>query len=326
MDLGTKEPIVAQNNQKHNCNLFPVVREDVLTMQEVKQQSGWNITAFNLPSAWKHTRGENVKVAIIDSGVELDHPDLVENLLPGKNFVDPNKSPVDNSQTGHGSHVAGIICAADNNIGVVGVAPKSKVIPIKALDRSGNGDMMNVAAAIRWAVDEGAEIITMSIGSPNKVQEVRKAIQYAYKNNVPVFVAAGNSGFTKDVFYPAAYPESIAIGSIDENFNRSSFSCTGKNLDFMAPGNRIISTVPKHWYAFLSGTSMACPFAAGIAALLLSYAKQHPRCISLKTVEDYRKILRKYTTDITSETLKNKEFYQGLGIIDPRKLMEIFKS
>lgn len=304
---------------RKRCSLFPVKREEVLSLQDVGQKAGWNITSFNLPTTWQHTRGEGVVIGVLDTGCELNHPDLQENLLPGRNFVDPSKEPWDDNQ--HGTHVTGIICALDNTMGVVGVAPKAKVMPVKVLDNNGNGDLSKVAQGVRWAVDNGAQILTMSLGSPNKVQEVRKAIQYAANKGVPTFVAAGNSGFTKDVFFPAAYSETIAIGSIDETMDRSQFSCTGKNLDFMAPGNKILSTVPKHWYAVLSGTSMACPFVAGIAALMLSFSRSHD-FLPLTTVENFRDALRNYTIDINSEQIDDKDFYEGFGIVDPRKLHE----
>jgi major intracellular serine protease len=306
------------------CKLPPVTRENIITIQEAEQKVGWNITAFDLPKLWNHSQGEGVTIAIIDTGCDLSHPDLKENLLPGRNFISPNKDPEDDNQ--HGTHVAGIVCAMNNDIGMVGVAPKCKVIPVKVLDKDGGGDLDKVAEGIRWAVDQNANILVMSLGSPNRVQEVRKAIQYASSKCVPVFVAAGNAGFSKEVFYPAAYPETIAIGSIDENFDRSKFSCTGKNLDFMAPGNKITSTVPRHWYATLSGTSMACPFAAGVAALMLSFSKYNKLGMPLKTIEDFREGLKKNTTPINNNMLKDKYFYQGLGIIDPRQLGKLFNG
>lgn len=306
------------------CRLFPVKRENILTIQEAEQKAGWSITAFKLPKLWEHTQGEGVIVAVIDTGCDTTHPDIKNNLLQGKNFLNPKKDPEDDNQ--HGTHVTGIVCALNNDIGVVGVAPKCKVIPVKVLDKSGGGDLAKVAEGIRWAVDQKADILIMSLGSPNKVQEVRKAIQYAASKCVPVFVAAGNAGFSQEIFYPAAYSETIAIGSIDENFDRSKFSCTGKNLDFMAPGNKITSTVPKHWYATLSGTSMACPFAAGIATLMLSFSRYHKLGIPLKTIEDFREGLRNYTIPINDKILENKDFYQGFGIIDPRQLDELFNK
>lgn len=300
------------------CKLPSFKREDILTLNEAKQKAGWNITAFDLPKTWAKTQGEGVVIAVIDSGCDLDHPDLIENLVPGYNLLKPKKPPEDDN--GHGTHCAGIICASNNDIGIVGVAPKAKVMPIKVLDKNGSGNFDHVARAIKWAVEHGANIISMSLGSPNPLQQVRKAIQYAESKGVPIFVAAGNSGVTKEVFYPAAYPETIAIGSIDENFNRSKFSNTGKNLDFMAPGGKIFSTVPDNWYAVLSGTSMACPFAVGVAALLLSYCRKKE--IKIENAEDYRKLFKQHTTSITNKQMAGKKFFEGFGIIDPRKLQE----
>ena len=304
----------------HKCKLFPYKRENVLTLQDAKQKAGWNITAFELPKTWAYSQGEGVKIAVLDTGCDLDHPDLVDNLLPGINFINPGTPPADDNQ--HGTHVTGIICAENNEIGMVGVAPKAHVMPVKVLGADGSGILETVAQGIRWAVDNNADIISMSLGCPTPVQQVRKAIQYAANKGIPVFCAAGNAGMTKDVFYPAAYEETIAIGSIDENFDRSNFSNTGKNLDFMAPGGAIFSTVPDNWYAILSGTSMAAPFAVGCAALLLSYVRNHETNIQLKTVEDYREMFRKYTTPISNPKFAGQQFFEGFGIIDPRKIMQ----
>lgn len=309
--------------KKHKCKLPEFKIKNVLSLQDAKQKSGWGITAFNLPETWvKLGMGEDVVVAIIDTGCDLNHPDLKTNLLPGFNFVKPGTPPEDDNC--HGCHCAGIICAENNEIGMVGVAPKCKILPIKALDEEGNGNMEDVALAIRWAADNGADIISMSLGSPNPVQQVRKAIQYAAKKGIVTFCAAGNAGNTKDVFYPAAYPETIAIGSIDRNFDRSSFSNTGRNLDFMAPGSDIFSTVPDDWYAILSGTSMACPFAVGVAALVLSYKRKNNVNFSLSTADDYRTIFKKYCSEIPNHI--NDKFYQGFGIIDPRKFVKEYNS
>lgn len=306
------------------CSLFPFTREEVLSVQDAMQKYGWSITAFDLPNAWAKSKGEGVKVAVLDTGVDLDHPDLKPNLLQGYNFVEPGKEPWDDNQ--HGTHVAGIIAAANNDVGMVGVAPEAKIVPVKVLNRAGNGSLLDVSKGIRWAVDEAkVDIICMSLGSPNPVQEVRKAIQHALSKNVVCFVAAGNAGVTKEVYYPANYPETIAIGSIDENLCRSGFSNTGENLDFMAPGGRIFSTVPDNWYAILSGTSMAAPFAAGVAALVLSYVRHNNVGVELKSNEDYIRVLKEHTVPVTNADLKGKVFYQGFGILDPKKVLEALK-
>lgn len=302
---------------KTKCKLLPYEATPVLSLQDAKQKAGWGITAFDLPKAWqKMGEGEGVVVAILDTGCDLDHPDLVQNLLPGVNLINPKRPPEDDNM--HGTHVAGILCAENNDIGVVGVAPKCKILPVKVLDKNGNGTLEVVAQGIRWAVDNGADIISMSLGSPSPVQQVRKAIQYAASKGIVTFVAAGNAGNTKDVFFPAAYSETIAIGSIDENFDRSSFSNTGRNLDFLAPGGNILSTVPDNWYAVLNGTSMACPFAVGVAALVLSYKRKKNLDISLRSVEDYKEVFRRHTAHVSNKKMANQLFYEGFGIIDPR--------
>ncbi len=305
---------------RHKCVLPKFKVEEILTLNDAKQQCGWNVSAFDLPVAWKITQGEGVKVAVLDTGCDLDHPDLVDNLLPGINLVKRGRPPEDDNQ--HGTHVTGIICARNNDIGMVGVAPAAKVMPVKVLDSKGAGDLGVVAQGIKWAVDNGADFISMSLGSPRPLSTIRKAIQYAESKGVVVFVAAGNAGLTKDIFYPANYPETIAIGSIDQNFDRSKFSNTGKGLDFMAPGGKIFSTVPDNWYANLDGTSMACPFAVAVAALCLSYQRMHYPNKPLKGSNAYRELFRQHVTPISNPEYANKTFFQGFGIIDPRKFVE----
>lgn len=312
-----------KDEEKHRCHLLPFQREEILSIQDAQQRMGWEITAFNLPETWKLTQGEGVKVAVLDTGCDLNHHDLKNNLLPGKNFVQPNKEPID--ENGHGAHVTGIICAENNDIGMVGVAPKCKVIPVKVLDKKGAGNLLNVAEGIRWAADQGVDFITMSLGSPNPVQQIRKAIQYAAKKGIVVFCAAGNAGNTRQIFYPANYPETIGIGAIDENFDRAKFSCTGQDLDFLAPGAKIFSTVPDNWYAILSGTSMANPFVVGVAALLLSYKRQNNLKIKLNCAEDYRKIFKVNTIPIKNPQFAGKKFFEGFGIIDPQKMSQWVK-
>jgi subtilisin family serine protease len=306
------------------CNLLPYEREDFLSIQDVEQKIGWEITAFQLPEAWAHTQGEGVIVAVLDTGVDLDHEDLVDNLLPGRNFVNPGTPPED--RAGHGSHVAGIICACNNDRGVVGVAPKAKVIPVKVLNDKGSGNLPDVANGIRWAADQGADFITMSLGAPNPMGMIQDAIRYAASEGSVVFCAAGNAGKTRQIFYPAAYPEVIGIGAIDENFNRASFSCTGPDLDFVAPGVRILSTVPDNWYAVLSGTSMANPFAVGIAALLLSYKRAKGLNIKLEDNNDYIELMKKHTIPTKNPEFAGQRFFEGFGIIDPSNMDSWIKS
>lgn len=309
-------------NESPKCFLPPIEKEDVYLLSD-SQKYSWGVKAFNLPDSWKYTQGEGVKIAVLDTGCDLTHVDLVDNLLPGVNFVQPGQPPEDDQ--GHGCHCVGIICAANNEIGVVGVAPKAKVMPIKILDKNGSGNFDNVAKGIKWAVEHGADIISMSLGCPIPLPKVQMAIQWANSLGVPTFCAAGNCGISKELLYPANYPDTISIGSIDENFTRSNFSNTGQNLDFLAPGGKIFSTVPKNWYSIMSGTSMSCPFVSGIAALLLSYKRKYGLDMPLNNVKDYRNVFKNYVTHVSDPKFADKKFFQGFGIIDPRELTEWFK-
>lgn len=302
---------------KNDCHLFPYIREDVFSLQQVKQALGWEITTFDLPKKWKLSQGEGVKIAVIDTGCDLNHSDLKANLLPGKNFVERNKEPQDFN--GHGSHVAGTICALNNDLGMAGVAPMAKVLPVKALGNDGSGNTKDVIDSVYWAADQKVDFITMSLGTPKSVPELEKAIKYALDKGAITFCAAGNAGNTKEIFYPAKYKDTIGIGSIDQNFNRANFSCTGNDLDFLAPGVRIFSTVPNNWYSYMSGTSMSNPFVVGCAALLLSYVRKNKANINLNTPDDYRNIFKKHTVSLKDPKFAGNKFFEGFGIINPKE-------
>lgn len=185
------------------------------------------------------------------------------------------------------------------------------------MDKNGQGNPEQIERAIVWAADQGADIITMSLGSPNKVDSIHKAILYALSKKCVTFCAAGNAGKTHQIFYPANYPETIGIGAVDENFERAAFSCTGDDLDFLAPGVKIFSTVPDNWYAYMSGTSMSNPFAVGCAALLLSFIKNNDSKIKLENDNDYRDILKKNAIPLKNPDFSKNKFFEGFGIIDP---------
>ena len=306
---------------RRKCSLPPFKIQPCLGVLDCGQRFSWSITVFDLPNTWKESEGEDIKVAILDTGCDLNHDDLKENLLPGHNFVVPGSAPLDKCK--HGTHCAGIVCAIDNGFGVVGVAPKAKIIPVKILDDQGNGDMLEVCKGILWAADNGADIISMSLGCPEPIAEVRKAIKTVAARGVPVFCAAGNANL-KQLYYPAGYPETISISAIDKNFKKAEFSNIAKNLDFFAPGKDILSTIPGNQYGIMSGTSMACPWAAGIGALLLGYVRHHQKYhktkLELKTIDDWKNAFRKYTIPLNDASLR------GFGIIDPRKFTTWVKS
>lgn len=295
--------------------LFPYVKEDIYSNFADRQEIPWSIAQYNIPRLWGKYTGRNVVVAVIDSGCELDHPDLRRNYIEGYNTIDKNKDPLD--ENGHGTHVAGTVAAVNNSQGVVGVAPDAKIMPIKVFDRSGSGSTSNVARAVEWAGKNGADIICMSLGSKNGSRHLEKAIIGALNRGAVCFCAAGNSGEKTDILYPAKFELTVSTGAIDINQNRTLFSCSGEELDFLAPGADILSTMMNGRYAVMSGTSMANPYVVGCAALLCEWAKKHR--IKLTTANDYIEYLKKYTTPLKNVKYKNNKSYEGHGILDPRK-------
>ena len=299
--------------RRNNAKLLPHIREDISGFNaQAAQVLGWEIQKLNINHHWALTEGAGVTVAVIDTGCDLSHDDLRENLLPGKNFINENKQPYDDN--GHGTHVAGTIAAVNNGTGMVGVAPKTKIVPVKALDKKGGGSTHVIARAVEWAVSRRVDFITMSLGSGGMDAGLKQAIDYAEQMNVVVFCAAGNSGPNVDIMYPARFNNTISIGAVNDRFDRTKFSCSGESLDFMAPGLNIFSTVPNNRYAIMSGTSMSNPFATGCASLLLSYNKRHHK-YNLRTYRDYVDFFKKHTIQVSNPAHRTKR-YQGYGIMN----------
>jgi subtilisin family serine protease len=296
-------------------SLLPYIREDIYGMSpNTPAVKGWEITTFNIPDFWKQSRGENVKIAVIDTGVDVDHEDLKECIIQGKNFVNPNEDPID--RVGHGTHVSSTIAARDNYYGIVGVANKAKIIPVKALNDQGQGNLDAICEAVRWSADAGADFITMSLGAVFSSNSLKLAIDYANSKGSIIFCAAGNSGPGVDIMYPAKYENTIAIGAIDKNLNRTDFTCSGDSLDFLAPGHEIIGCVPGDKYALMSGTSMSNPFSVGLAALLLAYNKSEKKH-KLENCEDYRDLFKSTAKPLSDPRYSENKKYQGYGIIQP---------
>lgn len=300
------------NRKKKEFSLLPYVKTDVYGFNAgAGQVLGWEILKLDVDKQWIKSQGEGVTIAVIDTGCDLDHQDIKNNLLPGKNFIDTSKSPQDDH--GHGSHVCGTIAAENNGYGMVGVAPRAKIIPVKALGSKGNSSLQPIVDAIVWSADNHADFITMSLGSPSSPRELEQAVNYANSKGCIVFAAAGNSGENTELMYPAKYSNVISTGAIDENFERTKFSCAGEDLDFLAPGHNIFSLAPNNGYAIMSGTSMSNPYVTGCAALLLAYNRRVNK-YSLNNINDYINILSSMTIKLNNSSYQSKK-YQGHGII-----------
>lgn len=297
------------NNRR--ISLLPYIKENVYGLNpRTDQISGWEINKLKIQNYWRYGMGEGIKVAVVDTGCDLDHPDLKGNLLEnGKNFIDDNDYPSDDN--GHGSHVSGTIAAINNGVGIVGVAPKAKILPIKALDGEGNGSLQAIVKGMLWACEQKVDIITMSLGTPSHSKDFHDVVKYVASKGILIFCAAGNSGYRNNIMYPARYPETISIAAIDSNFNRTSFSCAGNALDFLAPGHDILSCVPNDSYAKMSGTSMSNPFAVGCACLGFSaLGKKLSR-------KEFIKTFSKNTLKLKDPEYTGKKMYEGNGIILP---------
>lgn len=228
----------------------------------------WGVGAINAPDVWGVTQGDGITVAVVDTGVSADNPDLAGQVLPGINLLNNTTDASDDH--GHGTHVAGTIAAiANNGIGVAGVAPHAKILPIKVLDSSGSGTNETIANGILEAVRRGARVINLSLGGTDDSQTIRGAIAQAESAGVVVVCAAGNDGNTEN-FFPAACDGTIAVGALDHSNQRAYFSNYGNYVNIAAPGVNIGSLGFQGGIASMSGTSMAAPHVAGTAALLLS--------------------------------------------------------
>jgi hypothetical protein len=246
-----------------------------------------------------------VIVAVVDSG-SGPHPDLVENLLPGRSIIGTveTQDGRDIDASGHGTHVSGIIAAvANNGIGGSGVAPNAKILPIQVLDQSGQGDARDVAAGVRFAADNGARVINLSLGGATESSSLTQAITYANDKGVLVVAAAGNGGAADKPKWPASLDLTLAVTAVDQANNATSFDQRGDYIDLSAPGANIVSTA-KGDYVTLSGTSMAAGFVAGAAALLFA---AEPRVTNAQV----RDILLRTATDI-GEPGRDVTFGAGL--------------
>jgi thermitase len=271
----------------------------------------WNLPIIETEAGWGVGKGStNVIVAVVDTGADLNHPDLKGRLQTGYNVVDPSSPPMDD--VGHGTHVAGVISAlVNNNQGVAGMTWYNPVMPVKVLDETGAGNTYNVAQGIIWAADHGAKVINMSLGNYADANFLHDAIKYAYNKDVVLIAASGNDN-SEEPGFPAAYPEVFAVAAADSAKKKASFSNYGDYIDVTAPGVNIASTYMHSQYASLSGTSMASPHVTALAALIRS---TNPALKNTEVME----IMRKTAEDLGTP---GKDKYYGYGQIDVVKALQ----
>jgi subtilisin len=234
-----------------------------------RQRVPWGVRKIGIPKlSLDASNASTISVGILDTGVDLKHPDLAGNLAGGINILSPFRPPADDS--GHGTHVTGTVAAVNNAMGVVGVAPSTKIYAIKCFDKDGNGSISDIVRGIEWAVNQRIRVLNLSFGSNQPSDALREAIRRAYQKGMILVASAGNDGTPRSVDYPARYPEVLAVGATNKSNRMASFSSRGVQVDLVAPGEDILSTGLNGNYEVMSGTSMASPHVSGLVARMLS--------------------------------------------------------
>ncbi len=305
----------------------------------------WGQQKIDCQDAWDlFTGSDNIVVAVVDTGIDYNHPDLADNIwinqaeIPdngldddnngyvddyyGYDFANNDSDPIGDDNNQHGTHVAGIIGAVANNStgldeNITGVMWNCRLMALKA-----GGDMtgftsVDIDRAIRYAVDNGAEVINMSFGGYSSADDIQSAIEYAHNNGVLLVAAAGNDN-TNYVSYPAGYDNVIAVAATDQNDAKASFSNFGTWVDISAPGVSILSTVPNDKYENFSGTSMACPMVSGVCGLVLGYADSLSETLNPAQVE----FVLLETADNIDEQNPSYVGYLGAGRVNAYKALD----
>lgn len=262
---------------ERNVHLFPHQVEELV---ELKAEVPTGVELVQAPAIWDRTKGKGMKVAILDTGCDLSHPELRNRIVGGCNFTtdDNGNREVFKDYNGHGTHVAGTIAAERNGTGVTGVAPEADLLIVKVLDKNGSGTYEWIIQGIQYAIEQKVDIISMSLGGPTDMPALHEVIKEAVSNGILAVCAAGNAGdgddSTDELGYPGSYNEVISVGAVDLEWRSSRFTNSNNEVDLVAPGERILSTYLDGKYASLSGTSMATPHVAGALALIKDLANK----------------------------------------------------
>ncbi|WP_059102507.1 S8 family peptidase [Shouchella shacheensis] len=311
--LSEDERVLLAEPNYHFHNQLITDNEEVAPNDEFYDHQ-WNLEQMEIEPGWNLADGEDTTIAIVDTGVDPAHKDLADKIVDGYNAIDDSDDFQD--ENGHGTHVAGIAAAMTNNVeGIAGVSWASKIMPIKVLDDKGEGSSFSVARGIYWAVDHGADVINMSLGDYYHSEALYDAIVYAHDHDVILITASGNDNVS-DPMFPAVYPEVLTVAAVDDMRNRAFFSNFGIHIDVSAPGEHIPSSYLDNQYVILSGTSMASPHAAGLAALVRSLEPELSN-------EDVLNLICATSSELG---LEGHDPYYGFGEIDVENTLKLLQE
>ncbi|MBI4376744.1 MAG: S8 family peptidase [Elusimicrobia bacterium] len=259
---------------------LPRFKSNAFPWRPLSPEAPWGVRRVNAMAAWPRSQGAGVKVGVVDTGIDPNHPDLKGRVKGGHNSLDKNAPWHDDHF--HGTHVAGIIAAELNGYGVAGVAPQADLYAVKVLTKDGSGSLFSIMDGIIWCAQNGINVINMSLGAAQEIPFLQMALQMAAQQST-IVCAAGNGdgkGNSSPVGYPAKYEECIAVSALDQNDGITRWSSRGPEVDFIAPGLQVPSTVPlshdPSGVKAYSGTSMATPHVSGLAALAVSLGAATP--------------------------------------------------
>lgn len=294
----------------HDVRLPPFTVQP--TFSPLAESIDWGLSMNGVPELWVDSEGEDITVAVLDNGVDVNHSDLAGAIAETRDFSGFGFSAGD-----HGTPVCGVIGARKNERGIVGVAPKCRIIVGKVLHGI-SGDFKWTAHGIRWAVDSGADIINLSLGGPYPDHDVLMAIEYAVLKGCWIICAAGNDGSDDSVNYPAKFSGTVAVGAVNRNRTLARFSSRGPEIDCCGPGEGVTSTSPGGGHSIYNGTSFAAPFVTGVVALMKG---KHKRYGGETPVHTYQQLIEHIAMACEDAGPGGKDQQYGHGIISPKKML-----
>lgn len=295
--------------REHTVRLPPDVRiKESLT--PLSEGVSWADDMLGAEEAWRLSQGEGVVVCVLDTGCDVDHPDLQGAILDDRDFTGSRYGSAD--RHGHGTHVAGLVAARmGNDIGIRGIAPKCQLLVAKVLGDNGSGSDAAIANGIAWGLSKGATVFSLSLGGafsmPATLGAAKAVVQASGRF---LLAAAGNDGAA--VNYPAKYDQFVSVGAYDQDGELTRFTSKVGRLDIVGPGVEMLSCLPGGRYGTMTGTSQACPVVAGITALALAKHRDEGSDTDLRTTQDLREHLQRNATDTG----------RGYRLVNARKLLE----